>query len=137
MKDIRPALRTFLLSDATVNSLVGGERIHHIRLPQDQLEPSVVYNKVSELAQYNMEGDSGMLQTRMQFDAWAQTASQATELANAVYDKLTGAKGAMPGNNETVNVRGIFSFNGRDDFDEIAKLYRVSRDYMVWYGASE
>lgn len=137
MKDIRPALRTYLLDDPVINGLVGGGRIHHIRLPQDQVEPSVVYVKVSETADYHLQGDSGLGQCRMQLDSWAQNADAATELANAVYDRLTGARDIITVGSDFVNLRGAFLANGRDDYDATAQLYRVSRDFILWYGASE
>lgn len=133
MKDIRPALRTFLLDDPAVSALVGGSRIHHVRMPQDQVEPSVVYNKISEFGDYNMAGDSGLGHMRMQVDSWAQNADAATQLANAVYDRLTGAREVMSG----VTVRGVFLDSGRDDYDDVVKLFRSSRDFMIWYGASQ
>jgi hypothetical protein len=136
MKDIRPALRTYLLADAVVSGMVGGVRIHYGRLPQGQTEPSVVFNKITELGDYVMTGDSGLNQSRMQFDAWAQTASQAVNLGNAVYDRITGAKGNFAGDSETLEVRGIFLANGDDSYDAAAQLYRQRRDYLVWYMAN-
>ncbi len=133
MRDIRPALRTFLLADPTVSALVGGSRIHHIRLPQDQVEPSVVYIKISEFGDYNLAQDSGLGHVRMQIDAWAQTSDAATQLANAVYDRLTGANTTM----DTVKVLGAFLDSGRDDYDGVTRMYRSSRDFMIWYGASQ
>ncbi len=136
MKDIRPALRSFLLADPVVSGLVGGVRIHNNRLPQNQVEPSVVYVKVSEIGDYHMAGDSGLGQIRMQIDVWALNSDGATELANAVYDRLTGAHGNISVDSDFVNLRGAFFAAGRDDYDDIAKMYRVSRDFIIWYGAS-
>lgn len=133
MKDIRPALRDYLLADPTVSGLVGGYRIHHARLPQDQVEPSVVYTKVSETGDYHLQGDSGLGQLRMQIDSWAQDSDSATVLANAVYDRLTGAKDVV----DSVNIKGVFLANGRDDYDSLTQLFRISRDFIIWYGASE
>lgn len=133
MNDIRPALRTFLLADAAVSALVGGSRIHYSRLPQGQVEPSVVYNRVSELPNYTMSGDAHLLGTRMQFDSWAQTAGASDQLARAVHDRLSGAKGEMQGDAGPILVGGVFSFIARDDFDAVANMHRVSRDYVVWY----
>lgn len=130
MKDIRPALRTFLLDDPTINALVGGMRVHHLRLPQDQVDPSVVYLKVSETGDYHLAGDSGLSQMRMQIDAWAQSVDTAVQLANAVYDRLSGERGMLT----DVDVRGTFLLSGRDDYDEVNRLYRISRDYNIWYG---
>jgi Protein of unknown function (DUF3168) len=132
MKDIRLALRTYLLADPTISGLVGGVRIHHVRLPQDQVEPSVVYTRISEVGDYNMVRDSGLGQVRVQLDSWAQNSDAANELSNAVYDRITGARDTM----SSIIVKGIFMAGGRDDYDEVSQLYRASRDYIVWYGAS-
>lgn len=132
MRDIRSALRTFLLADPTVSGLVGGQRVHPVRLPQDQVEPSVVYNSISESGDYSMSGDSGLGRVRMQVDAWAQTSDAATLLANAVYDRLTGARDTV----DSVSIHGAFLDSGRDDYDDVTKLYRRSRDFIIWYGAS-
>lgn len=136
MKDIRPALRSYLLADPVISGLVGGQRIHHVRLPQDQVEPSVVYIKVSETGDYNIRADSGLAQLRMQIDSWAQNADAATALANAVYDRLTGASSDIAVDSDVVTMRGAFLANGRDDYDNVTRLYRISRDFIIWYAAA-
>lgn len=137
MKDIRWALRALLLGDATVSGLVGGERIHPITLPQGQKRPSIVFNRISEGADYHMQGDSGLAETRMQIDSWAQTEAQSVELANAVYDTLSGHTGIVPfGTNspqEEIRIHAIFMDTGREDFDASAELFRMSRDYIIRY----
>jgi hypothetical protein len=138
MKDIRPALRTYLLSDPTVSGMVGGARIYHVRLDQDVVEPSVVFVKVSETGDYHLAGDSGLGLLRMQIDAWAQKSDQATELANAVYDRLTGARTRVElGGADYVDLRGVFLANGRDDYDDVVQLFRTSRDFIIWYDARQ
>lgn len=137
MKDIRIALRTLLLADPAVNALVGGFRIHNVRMPQDQVEPSLVFVKVSETGDYHLMGDSGLGQMRMQLDAWSQNADLSTELSNAVYDRLSGARETVNFDSQFINLRGAFVVNGRDDYDDVAQLFRASRDYIVWYGASQ
>ena len=131
MIDIRTALRTFLLDDPAVSALVGGERIHHARMPENQVAPSVVFYKVSEFGDYHMGGDSGLGHVRMQVDSWAQNADAAVELANAVFDRISGASGPMG----SATVWGIFLDSGRDDYDSVARMFRISRDFMIWYGA--
>lgn len=133
MKDIRPAIRSFLLGDPTVNALVGGVRIHHGRLPQGQVTASLVFNRVSEIQGYTMQQDDSLSNTRFQFDAWAQTADLANELASATRDRLSGYRGPMVGNSEAIEVRGVFVVSELDGYDEVTKLYRLSRDYAVWY----
>lgn len=137
MNDIRMALRQLLLADATVSGLVGGYRIHTVRIPQGQTEPSVVLIRITEDGHYVMEGSAGISQTRMQVDCWATHADLAVQLANAVYDQLSGFRGAVAmGNNsppDSVELHGAFLQQGREDYDSTAELYRMSRDYIIWY----
>jgi len=137
MKDIRPALRALLLGDATVSGLVGGVRIHVVRLPQGQRAASIVLSRISEGADYHMAGASGLAQTRMQVDSWAEDPDDAATLGNAVYDRLSGFRGPVSwGSNspqDEIQIGGIFFDQGREDFDDVSELYRMSRDYLIWY----
>lgn len=139
MKDIRPALRYFLLADSTISTLVGGVRIHTVRLPQGQREPSIVYNRISEGADYTNDGDSGLSQARFQIDAWATRQDSAVELANAIYDRLTGHRGTVEFGSgspqDSIEFRAAFLQQGREDYDSAAELYRMSRDFTIWYAA--
>lgn len=134
MKDIRSAIRDLLLANPTVSGLVDGFRVHHQRLPQDQVDPSIVYNRISDIEDYNMAGSSGLVTIRMQVDAWAQDSDLAANLSNAARDVLTGARGVI--GTDQVDVNGVFVIGGRDDYDEVTKLYRASRDYNIWYRAT-
>jgi len=137
VKDIRSALRQFLLDDPIVSGLVNGNRIFPVRLPQDETRVSVVYFAASETGDYHMQGDSGLGQTRIQVDSWAERPDQAVELANAVYDRLSGARATVTVGSDFVDIKGIFLANKRDLYDPIVKMTGVSRDYIIWYGASE
>jgi hypothetical protein len=136
MKDIRPALRAYLLADPTISSLVGGVRVHSSRMPQNQVAPSIVYAKVSEVGDYNMAGDSGLGQVRMQVDSWAQSNDAATQLANAVYDRLSGFRNTITFDSNSLDVKGTFLTLGREDYDSTMQMFRVSRDFIIWYGIS-
>jgi hypothetical protein len=136
MKDIRPALRLFLLDDVTVSGLVGGTRIFPIRMPQGEKNTSLVYNRITEASDYHMLGSSNLEQTRMQMDSWATRPDAASELANAVHDRLSGHAGIVTvGGTPQVSVefQGAFLVSGREDYDDTAELFRMSRDYLIWY----
>jgi hypothetical protein len=137
MKDIRPALRALLLGDVTVSGLVGGIRIHSVRLPQGQKTASIVYNRITEQTDYHYAGGSGLAQARFQVDSWATTQDAAVVLANAAYDRLSGFGGILDyGSNspqDQILINAIFMDQGREDFDSVAEMYRMSRDYIIWY----
>lgn len=139
MKDIRPALRAFLLADGDVSSAVGASRIYPGTLPQGVTLPSIVQNLITEGSDYHMQGDSGLMQARIQVDSWALTQDLAVSLAALVYDRLSGHRGTIAfGSNspqETIVVQGVFHDQGRDDYDATAKLHSRRRDFLFWYAA--
>lgn len=137
MKDIRPALRALLLGDGSISALVGGSRIYPGIMPQGITATSIVQNLITEGTAYHMQGDDGLMQARIQVDCWALTQDAAVALANLVFDRLSGYRGVVLfGSNspqESIVMRGVFHDQGRDDYDDIAKLHRRSRDYLFWY----
>lgn len=126
MKDLRPELRTFLLADAALLAAVAS-RVYLIKLPQGTTADSIVYNRISGAGDYVMSGLSGFTQHRYQIDAWSQTGDGADTLANLIRDRLDGYKGTMG----TIKVHGVRMVEQREDYDDTAKLYRVSRDFMI------
>jgi len=137
VKDIRPALRALLLADTAISAAVGGSRIYPVLLPQGQRLPSIVYHRVSGIGDHHMQGPSGLNQPRIQIDCWAQSQDAAVSLADLVKSKLDGFAGTVlwgssSPQNETV-IQGAFYDTEFEDYDDVAKLYRVSRDYLVWY----
>src|SRR5262245_55212356 len=128
MKDIRLAVRGILVDDPAVAALVG-TRVFPARLPQGELRASVVYIRVSGVGDYHMAGPSGLAQTRMQIDAWGGTADEATAVANACYDALTGFRGIK----NDVTVQGAFMLVEREAFDTAVQRFSVTRDFYFWY----
>lgn len=137
MKDIRSALRAILLGDAAVSAAVSASRIYPGIMPQGETQPSIVQNLITEGAGYHMLGDDGLIQSRIQIDAWALTQDSAVSLANKVFDLLSGYSGTVVyGSNspqDSIIVRGVFHDQGRDDYDSVAKMHARRRDYLIWY----
>jgi hypothetical protein len=108
-------------------------------MKQGETRDSVVYTRITEFEPYHMTAPSGLVSARFQFDSWSRSADSAQTLADLVKETLGGFSGPInldtssPPNN-VVNVRGIFLVNGRDDYDGEAQMFRMSRDYFVWYG---
>jgi hypothetical protein len=131
MKDIRLALRSFLLADASIAAAVG-VRVYPIKLPQGTTAVSIVYNRISGGGDYHLQGLSGFAHHRFQIDAWASTANAATSLADLIRDRIDGYRGDMGTDSPpVVTVHGIFMADQREDYDDEAKLHRMSRDYFI------
>jgi hypothetical protein len=137
LKDIRPGFRAFLLSDIEISTMVGGERVHGLRLPLGTLPgPTIVYSQISEQTDVTLDGPSGLVSGRMQVDAWAESFDEATHLALLVKDHLNGYRGPMGSDSIAVQVQGVFAEDARADYDSVANLYRVSRDYFLTHEES-
>jgi hypothetical protein len=130
MKDIRPALREFLLGDAAITTVVG-TRVFPIKIPQGVTAASIVYTRISGDGDYTMQGPSGFVSPRIQIDAWAGSADAAANLANLVKDRLDGYRGVMGSGGGAITVHGVFIADQREDYDDAAQLHRSGRDYFI------
>jgi len=141
IKDIRPALFAYLMADAGISAAVegavilqnGGSRIFPMRLPAGIKKDSIVYTRVSGEGDHHMEGPSGLARVRMQIDAWSKTIPGAVSLANLVKERIDGFRGVMGSGAAAVTIQGIFFESEREDYDDVAELNRVSRDYFIVY----
>jgi hypothetical protein len=135
MRDLRPALRKHLLDDPAISATVG-QRIYPMVLPQGIVSSSIVYTRISGIGDHTYQGPSGLNQPRYQIDAWAATIDGAFSLADAIKERLDGFRGTVNYGADPVQsvvIQGAFFADEREDYDAGSKLYRVSRDYMIWF----
>lgn len=136
IRDIRPAMRAFLLADTQIYMAVGGLRVHELMLPQGVRDTSLVYQAVSEIGDHHMQGPSGLTTLRVQIDAYARDREAATVLANLVKARIDGYRGTWPmtAPRLSIKVGGVF-FDGivPIQWDEASSLFRVGRLYMIHY----
>lgn len=130
MKDIRKALRSFLLEDAAIVALVV-DRVYPIKIKQGNNGACIVYTQISGVGDYTLAGPTGLANPRIQIDSWAPTADAATNLANLVKDRMDGYRGVMGSGGNAVTVHGVFAADLREDYDDIAALHRSGRDFFI------
>ena len=145
LADPRVGLVAYLVDDADIYATVewgtplnsGGQRIFPVVLPQGLKKTSIVFSRISGQGDHHMQGASGLNRTRMQIDSWAPTADGADLLARQVKERIDGYRGSMLWGEdspaEAIVVQGIFFDSEREDYDDVAKMYRSSKDYLVWY----
>lgn len=120
-------LRSFLLADSTISSLIGS-RFYPGELPQDATLPAIVYSTISGYRPQSQEGPSGIVRLRIQIDCWAETYAGAEALAEAVRLRLNGYRGSA-GSGE---IKGAFFDSERDLSDSETDRKARSVDYMIW-----
>jgi hypothetical protein len=134
--NIRAALRSYLLADSGIAAVVTA-RVFPLKMPQGETRASIVFTRVSGLSGVTSSGAERVARPRIQIDCWASDPDAAASLADLVKERIEGFTGTVqwdensPGN--AVKIQGVFMDMEREDFDDVAKLYRVSRDYMVWF----
>lgn len=136
LKDIRPALRAFLVADPAIEALVksgGTTRIYPIKLPQGVTATSLVYNEISGDTGLHNEGTDGLSTLRMQIAAWATTADAAHALFLAVKERLHGYRGVMGSGAGQVTVQLARIDSRRDIDDTEANLRGKSADYFITF----
>lgn len=129
MIDIRPALRSYVLGYAPVAAIVGN-RMYHVKIKEGTTADTIVFNRISGQGYPVMEGMSGFTIQRFQIDALSLIQDNANILADLVRDRIDGFRGSM-GDSPIVTVHGIFMVDQRDDYDDVSKFVRVSRDYQI------
>ncbi|MDP2358017.1 MAG: DUF3168 domain-containing protein [Beijerinckiaceae bacterium] len=106
-------------------------RIHWLQRPQASAVPAVTLTRVSGVHNYHHGGDSGLMESRVQVDAWAKTFAGAKEVSRAIVAHLTGATFEQGG----IRFQGAFVDGERDTFeaDVNPPLYRTTVDFMLWH----
>lgn len=139
IKDLRLALRAFLLGDSTINTRVGGVRIFPNVIPQSVRSDCLVYQRISGIGDHHMQGPSGLMVARTQITAWSQGVDAAESLADLVKFRLDGFRGRMdsggsPPDSFGVKVQGCFyETDNPPQFDQARAMHGVGRDYMVHF----
>jgi uncharacterized protein DUF3168 len=139
LADIRPALRAYLLADATIAATVA-TRVHPTVLPQGtngSNVPSIVYNVISEVTDHHTQGASGLVMVRMQVDCYAANVGVADALARAVKERIDGQSGVWTYGTDSppdsVTVQGVFAETARTGYEADTKLFVSGRDFLIWY----
>ena len=96
-----------------------GDNVWRAPAPDDTGYPLVTFERISSFPTYSLAGSSGNDRCRIQVDCWAIHYAQAKQIAEEV-------RVAM----EAAPFKGIL-VTDFDEFDEDAKVYRVTSDFHV------
>lgn len=135
MADVATGVRLYLLSNGTVENLVGN-RIFTDVLQQGAELPAVVVNKISTRHEHELSGFAGNASCRLQFDCYGDTRDDANDTAEAI---RTSGIVSFKGTTNGVDIRGARMEEGaRYDIDEARDgrddhRYITSFDLVVDY----
>ncbi len=129
---IEQALMTWLLAQAGITGLVGGDRIYFVTAPQEVAKPYLVVNKISGVREHSHGGSSHLAHPRFQFSAFGTTYSSVKEIIAAVQAVLQGYTGTMGGAGGVVVGNSIYE-DETDLYEEGQGLFGVAADYIIWH----
>jgi hypothetical protein len=126
------ALRTLIVSASGVTDLVS-TRVYWRQAPQSVGGDFINLHRVGGVRDYNMQGASGLVDSRVQVDCWADRYSSAKMIARAVETVVSGYSGTIGGK----RLQGIFIDAERDDdtsdSGDVATRFRTSLDLLIWH----
>lgn len=132
MADIGSSLRTYLLTKATIETLVG-QRIIPDPIDQGVPLPAICYFTIDSISAEDLSNAVGLGQTRVQIDCYAAKRAQANQLQEAVRTAIQGYRGKMG----LQYVHGVTAGStARDQHDAPTDgsdrhRYLRSRDYLI------
>lgn len=97
------AFTAYLNAHAGLSALVG-DNIFPDFIPQDEDAPAVVYQQISEIPDYTLQGEQGLKEVIYQFTCYSTTSAA----AYSVYKQLRAAFKNYQGSLQTYYVQAIF-----------------------------
>lgn len=98
-----------------------GIRVYPLSAPDATARPYIIFQRITSNDENVLAGSSGLVNTRMQVDCYADTYASVINLAAQV-DALFNAW-------VTQNV----SLGAQDLYESDVKLYRIQADYSIWH----
>ena len=131
---LEAGIQQLLAANGGVQAVIG-TRIYPVLVPEDVTYPCASFQVISDVPEYLLDGTQGIGTTRIQVDTWSGGASNATYAAAkaaqvAIRAVLETFRGALP---DGTQIAGIFVANALDTFEQDARAYRTTTDYMVMY----
>jgi hypothetical protein len=119
-----------LITSSPAFSSVASNRLHAVLLPTDSTLPAATYQRISTKALYTLDGRVNLTQARFQFDTWAGTYADAKNLMAAINTAIDNYSGDLP---DGTHVFGVQLYSCSDRYEQEARIYRVTADYMIQY----
>ncbi len=136
---LEPAILTYTKAEITAVS----SRVYAITAPQGTARPYIVFSVISNVFSHAMGGDSGLMQTRVQFsvygDTYASVKGVVEDLKAAYRNYIQGADlaasymGADEDGEGGHWVQTTLLTNEIDFYEEDTGLYHTALDVFFWH----
>jgi len=137
MTTLADALQLYLNQQPSLRG--AADRVYQDSLDQHTKLPAVVIRDPDEAGGHHQQAADGLVEARIQVDAWAATKPEASQIQKALRELLDGyPRGTLGADGETIEVEGIHLENrylrehAGDEGDD-ASEFQAILDLTVWY----
>ena len=136
MADLEDALYKILTSITELAYSVD-DKVYPSEADVEASAPFIVFSRADGIRDRSLKGSTGLVRARMQVDTYADSYEETKSIASAVRKALDNYRDTVPlDNNETIRIGGTALLNDSDLIDTSTdpKLFRVSMDFLIFYG---
>jgi hypothetical protein len=140
--DIRQALRTIIIEDATLAALVG-TRVFGGKLPLRVTEPAIVFRleETTDIPILDDPGVSNLTRSMFRFGAVSrgdqiQAYDISIDIDIALRDLLQGYRGLVSDGESPprfMKIAGAWRHDAKDFYDDLTETYWVRSDWYIWH----
>jgi hypothetical protein len=131
---LEAGIHQLVTADPGVQAVIG-DRFYPVVMIENTIYPCASYQVISDVPEYALDRSPGVEAIRLQVDTWSGGASNANysdvKAAQAAIRKVLDLySGLLP---EGTRVAAIFVATASDTFEQDARCYRTTTDYMVHF----
>lgn len=128
---IEDAIYARLAEYTDLTDLIGTDpvRVHALVMPQGEIKPAVVVQRISKTVESASGSDTGDSTVRVQVESYGDDYVSARAVATQVRKALQRYSATI----DNVEVQSIFIENDFDDYDPTTNEWRVIQDYRCHY----
>ena len=133
---LEAGIQQLVADNLAVKAIIGNPaRFYPVLLPDDPTYPCASYQVISDVSDYLLDGTISLSSIRIQVDTWSGGSSganyaDAKNTQAAIRSLLEGFSGLLPDGTRVAFIRVV---DARDLFEQDARSYRTSTDFMVYY----
>jgi hypothetical protein len=133
---IEQGIAQLVAANAAVQALIGNPaRFYPVLVPEDAAYPCASYQVISDTPVDLLDGTRTLQPLRMQIDTWSggpvnASYGAAKNVQAAIRSLLEGFRGQLP---EGTNVAYIHVAMARDLYEQDARCYRTSTDFVIYF----
>ncbi|MGB0889859.1 MAG: DUF3168 domain-containing protein [Solirubrobacterales bacterium] len=136
MARIDTSVRARLIEVTAVTDIVPASRIYPLKLPQNPTFPAITYRVISDVPEYDLEGEAGLSHARIQIDCYGASSSgeDPYDVARALGLEVRAALSAYQGTVDGVEFQTSFVVGGpRTVYADRLEQYFESIDFRIGY----